>query len=148
MEKRTIKLEEIMPVIEEKLLSGGTVEIPITGTSMLPLLVEGRDSVILTAYKNKLSKYDLPLYRRADGKYVLHRVLKAENGVYTMCGDNQWVMEKGITDKQIIGVACEINRNGKSFRTDSGRYKAYCRIWKMLLPIRKYIVAIRGKLKK
>ena len=39
--KKRVKLEELLPIIEEKLSAGGTVVLPITGTSMLPLLVAG-----------------------------------------------------------------------------------------------------------
>lgn len=45
--KKRVKLEELLPIIEEKLSAGGTVVLPITGTSMLPLLVAGRDKVTL-----------------------------------------------------------------------------------------------------
>ena len=148
METKKIKMEELAPVIEETLGSGGTFEISIKGTSMLPLLVEGRDSVVLTAATDFLKKDDIPFYRRADGSFVLHRVWKAENGVYTMCGDNQWVKETGIEHSQIIGVVASIRRNGRELSVGSMRYKLYCVLWRMLFPVRKYIVKIRGKLKK
>ena len=35
----TISLKEIYPIIKEKIESNGIVRLPITGTSMLPLLV-------------------------------------------------------------------------------------------------------------
>ena len=148
MEKKKIRLAEIMPVIEEKLSQGSTVEIPITGTSMLPLLVAGRDTVVLKKCEGKLKKYDLPLYRRADGSFVLHRVVEVCENSYTMCGDNQWVKEKGVTDGMLIGTVCTVKRNGREIPVAAKKYRAYCRIWNMLFPIRKYIVKIRGKLKK
>lgn len=148
MEKKKIKLEEIMPTVEEKLASGGTVKIGITGTSMLPLLVWGRDKVVLKKAEKRLKKHDIPLYRRSDGTFVLHRIIAVNDGFYTMCGDNQWVKEDGITDAQIIGVVCEIERKGKIISTESLKYKFYCQIWYALFPVRKYIVKIRGKLKK
>ena len=46
--KKKISLDEIYPIIKEKIENGGTVQLPITGTSMLPLLVWGRDTVDLT----------------------------------------------------------------------------------------------------
>lgn len=149
MEKKRVKLSEMLPVIEETLAAGGTVKLPITGTSMLPLLVWGRDTVTLTAVNAPLKKYDLPLYRRKDGAFVLHRVVKADaDGTYTMCGDNQWVKETGICDEQLIGVVCEITRKGKTFSVQSKKYKLYVRVWHFLLPVRKYLVKLRGKLSK
>lgn len=149
MEKKRVTLVEMLPIIEETLAAGGTVKLPITGTSMLPLLVAGRDSVTLTAVSGPLKKFDLPLYRRKNGAFVLHRAVKVNtDGTYVMCGDNQWVKEPGICHEQLIGVVREIERNGKVFSAESKRYKLYVRVWHFLLPLRKYLVKLRGKLSK
>lgn len=149
MEKKTVRLSELLPVIEETLAAGGTVKLPITGTSMLPLLRAGRDTVTLSPVTGDLQKFDIPFYRRRDGAFVLHRIVTcAEDNTYTLCGDNQWVLEKDIRAEQIIGVVSEITRNGKTFSVNSKKYKRYVRIWHRLLPVRKYIVKLRGKLQK
>lgn len=149
MEKKRVSLAEMLPIIEETLAAGGTVKLPITGTSMLPLLRAGRDTVTLRAVSAPLKKYDLPLYRRKNGAFVLHRAVKVNaDGTYTMCGDNQWVKEKGVCDEQLIGVVCEIERNGKVFSAESKKYKFCARAWHFLLPVRKYLVKLRGKLSK
>lgn len=142
------RLEDLLPVIEEKLKSGGTFEININGTSMLPLLVEKRDTVVLKAFDGEIKKYDLPLYRRKNGAFVLHRAVKARGNSFYACGDNQWVVEKDIEYGQIIGVVCEIVRKGKKIPVSSFGYRFYCRVWELLRPIRKYIVKIKGKLKR
>lgn len=149
MEKKTVRLEELLPVIEETLRAGGTVKLPITGTSMLPLLVAGRDTVTLSSVTEKPKKFDVPFYRRRDGAFVLHRIVAcAEDNTYTLCGDNQWVLEKGVRDGQMIGLVSEITRNGKTFSVESKKYKHYVHLWHMLFPIRKYIVKLRGKVQK
>lgn len=149
MEKKKVRLSEMLPAMEETLAAGGTVKLPITGTSMLPLLVAGRDTVILKKAALPLKRFDLPLYRRKDGAFVLHRVIAVEqNGTYTMCGDNQWVKEPGISGEQIIGVVEAVERKGKLLPVQSFRYRAYVRLWHALLPVRKYLVKLRGKLKK
>lgn len=145
---KRIRLEELAPVIEETLANGGSFEININGTSMLPLLVEGRDTVVLSAADSPLRRDDIPLYRRADGSYVLHRVWSVDADGYTMCGDNQWVKENGVSESQIIGRVVRIRRKGREIPVTSRKYKLYCRFWRFLMPVRKYIVKIRGKLKK
>ena len=133
MEKKKVRLSEMLPAMEETLSAGGTVKLPITGTSMLP----------------PLRRFDLPLYRRKDGAFVLHRVVAVEkDGTYTMCGDNQWVKEPGISGEQIIGVVTEVERKGKLISVQSFRYRAYVRVWHALFPVRKYLVKLRGKLTK
>lgn len=149
MEKKKVRLSQMLPAMEETLAAGGTVKLPITGTSMLPLLVAGRDTVILKKADLPLKLFDLPLYRRKDGAFVLHRVVAVEkDGTYTMCGDNQWVKEPGIAGEQIIGVVEAVERKGKLLPVQSFRYRAYVRFWHALLPVRKYLVKLRGKLKK
>ena len=149
MEKKKVRLSEMLPAMEETLSAGGTVKLPITGTSMLPLLVAGRDNVVLKKADLPLRRFDLPLYRRKDGAFVLHRVVAVEkDGTYTMCGDNQWVKEPGISGKQMIGIVVEVERKGKLLPVQSFRYRAYVRVWHALFPVRKYLVKLRGKLTK
>ena len=121
-------MTELLPFIEEALKQNKTFTLPITGTSMLPLLVQGRDTVTLSKIQPRGGKLslcvgDLPLYRRKDGAFVLHRIVKIENGTYTMCGDNQFIHEKGITEEQLIGVVSAITRDGKTFSVTEPEYK-------------------------
>ena len=76
MHNTTIWLDELMPLISERLSAGGSVRFSPHGTSMLPMLKDGRDQVVLSPLPDKLKKYDLPLYRRENGQYVLHRIVK------------------------------------------------------------------------
>ena len=123
-----MELDELMPLIKEKLAAGQTVTFSPMGVSMLPMLRQKLDSVVLSAAPDKLKKYDLPLYQRDNGRYILHRVIEAGN-TYTCCGDNQFVFEKGIRDDQIIAVVSGFYREGKYCSTDDPAYRAYCRLW-------------------
>ena len=130
-------MQELLPFIEEALNNNKTFTIPITGTSMLPLLVKGRDTVTIKKCEARLKKGDLPLYRRQDGSFVLHRVVSVEaDGTYTMCGDNQFLKEKGIAHTAIIGVVTAITRNGKTFSVDSKKYQLYVKLGLVLLNVR------------
>lgn len=74
------------------------------GDSMMPLIKQGRDVLIIEKNNGRLKKYDVPLYRRDSGQYVLHRILKVQESDYVICGDNRSRRETGITDRHIIGV--------------------------------------------
>ena len=132
-----VTMKELLPFIEEALNNDKTFTIPITGTSMRPLLIAGRDTVTLKKCDTQLKKGDLPLYRRKDGAFVLHRVVKVENNnTYTMCGDNQFLKEKGITHSQIIGVVTEITRNDKTFSVENKKYQSYVKLGLFIFNIR------------
>ena len=128
-EKMRVNLAELLPIIEEQLNAGKEVCFSPNGISMLPLLHPGRDSVVLQSPPPALKKYDLPLYRRETGQFVLHRVVKiAKNGTYTMCGDNQYAREHGIKNNQIIGIVTSIYRDGKAISCRNPIYRLYCSV--------------------
>ena len=128
MNERYIKFDEVMPIIKEKLASGGTVTLSPRGTSMLPMLREGRDTITLSPAPEKLRKYDIPFYQRDNGQYVLHRVVKTGES-YTCIGDNQFVYEKGIKQEQVIAVCESFTRDGKEYSVNSRFWRLYARFW-------------------
>ena len=115
-----LNMETLLPFIEEAFNRGLDFQIPITGTSMNPLLYQNRDFVKIIKPALPLKLGDIPLYRRADGTFVLHRVVGIkENGEYIMCGDNQFILEFGITDRNIIGIAKTLIIDGKEIDVDT-----------------------------
>lgn len=80
---------------------------------MLPMLRQGVDSVVLFPLPEKLKKYDLPLYQRDNGQYVLHRVVKS-GASYTCIGDNQFDYETGLRHVQMIALVTAFYRGGQT----------------------------------
>lgn len=126
-EKMRVSLAELLPVMEEQLAAGKEVCFAPKGTSMLPMLRQGVDSVVLKSPPEFLEKYDLPLYRRADGAFVLHRVVGKDRGGYITCGDNQILREHGVQHSQVIGVVTGYYRGEEYISCRSPRYRLYCR---------------------
>ncbi len=122
------KLETLMPLILERLNAGHSVTFSPMGTSMLPMLRQKKDTVTLSPIRGKLKKYDLPLYQRASGKYVLHRIVAAGE-TYTCIGDHQYIFETGLTPDRMIGVVTAFTRSGKHHSVNELGYKFYCRFW-------------------
>ena len=132
---KELPLEELMPAIRESLAAGGNVKLFPKGTSMLPMLRQGIDSVILSPVPNRLSKFDLPLYQRDNGQYVLHRVVKVGE-TYTCIGDNQFVYEHRIRQDQLIALVTAFNRGNKEISVNRLSYWLYCRFWYYSRPFR------------
>ena len=99
---------------EEQLKKNGRIMYRVMGDSMLPLLRSGSDVAVIVAVPKgqRLKKNDVPLYKRAGGQYVLHRILKVRRSSYITCGDNRFFVESGVTDDQIIGVLECVIRDG------------------------------------
>lgn len=142
-----VRLDDVMPVIKEKLAQGQSVRLYPKGVSMMPMLRQGIDSVRLSPLPGKLKKYDLPLYQRRDGQYVLHRIIKAEE-TYTCIGDNQFSYEKGVCQEQLIAVVTGFYRKDKFHSINSFWYKLYCRFWHKSRRIRGYWRWFKAKLKR
>ena len=83
------------------------------GDSMFPI-IRARDLLIIEAVREPLKIGDVPLYKRDSGQYVLHRIVAVKKGKYAMKGDNRTFVEKGVTERQIIGVLTGIVRDGKT----------------------------------
>ena len=80
--------------IERQLAEQGFYVSTTVGCSMRPMLRNRRDRVIvLPIGDERLKKYDLPLYRRPDGKYILHRIIGVRDGEYVIRGDNTYAKE-------------------------------------------------------
>lgn len=127
-EKKELKLETLWPIIKEKLSSGAKVRIVPGGISMLPLIVPERDSVELEAVPEKLKKYDVVLYKRPSGMFVLHRIVGIRDGKYVMCGDNEMSRECGIEHDAVKARMSTVIRNNKEISVKSLKYKLYSRV--------------------
>lgn len=127
----------------------GSIIYTNVGDSMMPLIKQGRDVLIISRKpKGKLKKYDVPLYQRDSGQYVLHRILKVRRHDYVICGDNRSHPETGITDRHIIGTLTGIIRNGKELPLTNRKYRLYVHLWCDFFPIRAFIIRVRNFLKR
>lgn len=96
------------------------------GTSMLPLLRERLDTVKLVAPTN-IKKHDVVLYMRNDKTLVLHRIIRVHKDSFTMCGDNQCILEKHVKRSQIIAVMEGFYREEEYFPCTDKNYQKYVR---------------------
>lgn len=96
------------------------------GTSMLPLLRERLDTVKLVAPTN-IKKHDVVLYMRNDKTLVLHRIIRVHKDSFTMCGDNQCILEKHVKRSQIIAVMEGFYRGEEYFSCTDKNYQKYVR---------------------
>ena len=137
VQPRTARLEDLVTLFQARLAAGQQVRFSPMGTSMLPMLREGRDSVVLSPAPARLKKYDLPLYRRDSGAYILHRVIGAGE-TYTCIGDNQFTPEPGVRHDQIIAVVTGFRRKGRDCTVNDPGYRLYCLLWHFTRPLRHF----------
>lgn len=128
LHKRDVALDTLMPLIRQELAEGRSVRFAPRGISMLPMLRQGLDTVTISPLPPRLKKHDLPLYRRDDGKYILHRIIRVGE-TYTCMGDNQFAKEPGVRHDQMIGLVTEFTRGEKTVCVQAWSYRLYCHFW-------------------
>lgn len=133
---------------EEEIDKRGKLIYTNVGNSMMPMLKEKRDLIIIEKVQGRCKKYDVPLYKRDTGQYVLHRILKVREKDYVICGDNRYCREYGITDRNIIGVLTGFVRKGKTYSVNDRSYKLYVHLWCDLFYFRAAILKILSVFKR
>jgi len=130
-----VNMGVLSAVIIDSINNNSDVKLTVTGNSMYPLFRGGVDSVILTA-NSSIKKYDIPLYKRENGEYILHRIVKIKDNCLYIVGDNQKNIEFPVYPHQVLAVVKGFYRNGKYIPCDNIFYKLYSFLWVLILPYR------------
>lgn len=94
-------------IIEQELERHGRGLFQTVGDSMEPVLHNRKSTVVIEKPVKALQKYDVVLYRRPTGEYVLHRIVHIRHGrnqehIITR-GDNR-IYREYVPSQWIIGV--------------------------------------------
>lgn len=138
---KKVRFEDLFPIIEETVERGNQFTFCAFGSSMLPYIRDGKDLVTLGPAKSAFKKNDIIFYRRANGQFVLHRIVKVHsNGNCDLCGDNQFRIEKNLPQNQIIAKLVFIQRNGKTILP----LGFSSRVWCFFLPLRRFLLHVKS----
>lgn len=133
----------ILPILRE----GHTLRIPLSGLSMRPLLVGGRDEVVLSSISGRrVRRGDIVLYSRTDGTHVLHRVVRIKGDSYYMLGDAHTWIEGPIEKENALAVAVTVIRKGREIQCRARWYRAISGLWLLLRPVRPFVYPIAARL--
>jgi len=140
-----VPMESLYEVILLQLENGGKANLVVTGSSMKPMLTENRDTVILKPITEAPVAGDIMLYRRDNGKFVLHRIIRVTPQGYLFSGDNQYVLEE-VSREQLLAVVSAFVRKGKTCALHTLGYRLYRWAWVKLFWLRKPYIKLRRKL--
>ncbi len=117
-------MSEMVEMIKEVVSTDGEFRLYPRGTSMLPLIVEGKDSVILTK-PSLLCVGDIVLYKRENGQYVLHRIVKMKGDDLFLCGDNQTDIETGVTTNDVLAKVVAVYKGDTRYEGNNADISNY-----------------------
>ena len=131
--------------IEQMLSENGICVTGITGVSMLPMLRQGEDRVLLVRPTFPLQPNTVALYKRGQD-YVLHRVIDYKDGVYRFRGDN-CAADEFIEEERILGVLSGFWRGEIYHDCTGAENAAYAARAKKTLPLRRVKAALTAWIK-
>ncbi len=131
--------------IEEILAEKGTYIGPTVGVSMLPMLKNRRDTIVVQAKTERLKPLDVALYRRGEA-YILHRVLSVTDTGYIIRGDNCY-SDEIVPEETVIGVLTEFFRKNKHYYCTDEKYLRYVKKRLKSYKRRRFFMRIKWKIR-
>ena len=139
-------MQNVKTNIKELLETEGRFVGMTSGVSMRPMIVSGRDVVVIEKKKGRLKPLDVALYMRNDKDYVLHRVLKVVEKGYIIRGDNCYSDEK-VREEDVIGVLTQYFKKEKPIMMDDKNYLRYVKRRLRWYKPRRFFVILKSKLR-
>lgn len=137
-----IIIQEAIRLVNE----GVSVTFPVKGSSMLPFIIGGRESVILQKPKG-IKVGQVVLAWVDDTRYVVHRIIRLEGGHVILMGDGNIRGTEHCSLNDIKALATHVvDANGTAHELYNRWRTQAARAWFYLLPIRRYILGIYRRL--
>lgn len=137
--------QELMPEVGRLIREGKTVVLPVRGNSMRPFIQNGNDCVELHPLPPVLRKGDVVLARTSKGYYVLHRVTAISPDLLTLEGDGNISLRETCRPSDVLARAewvIDAHKERHSLLDRRARIK--WRMWYMLRPLRRVLLACQG----
>jgi len=117
------------------------------GSSMNPLMREGRDAAVLSPVKSgELKIGDIVLFEYKE-RYILHRIIGKKGEKFVIQGDGVVRGKEIVEEKAILAVVRRIIRsNGKEVSVDSRSCRLYWALWRFFKPLRLPILLFLRKI--
>jgi len=140
---KALMMEDIRQLISE----GRSVTITAKGNSMNPFIVDGRDQITLSPFKDEdLRRGCVALVRDVRGEYLLHRVIRRDGDMITLLGDGNLRITEKAHVSEVIALMHSIERKGRTISAESLLWKVCSWIWMSLQPVRRYPLSLWRKL--
>ena len=135
-------IEEALRLVQE----GVTVTFPVTGQSMLPFIIGGKESVILHA-PGLTAVGDVVLAWVDGNRYVVHRIIKLDYDRVTLMGDGNVAVTEHCRLNDIKARVTHVVSADNKKRDLYSRWRVRAaKLWYWLRPIRRYLLAIYRRL--
>lgn len=137
-------IEEALRLVQK----GVTVTFPVTGQSMLPFIIGGKESVILHR-PGLIDVGDVVLAWVDGNRYVVHRIIKLDYDRVTLMGDGNVAVTEHCRLNDIKARVTHVVSADNKKRDLYSRWRVRAaKLWYWLRPIRRYLLAIYRRVKR
>ena len=136
---KIVDIHAYLPVLIDLIGRGESVTVTVTGSSMTPFLVHGRDQIRFRRPDGPLRRGDLAFFRRDTGAYVMHRVARVD--AQGRC----YLVEGPIRPDQIFGLVTAVCRKGRWIGPEDRCWRFFAGPWLTLRPLRPLLRGAYGR---
>lgn len=139
-----IIIQEAIRLVED----GMSVTFPVKGNSMLPFIIGDKESVILQK-PSQPQVGDVVLAWVEGCRYVVHRIIRIDGSQVVLMGDGNPAGVEHCTIGDVKAKATHVvGVDGRQHDLYSKPRMLGVRIWRVLLPVRRYILGVYRRVKR
>ena len=139
---KLVNTQEYVSMLRELTEQGREVNMLISGNSMSPFLMHGRDSIRLKKPDRKLRKGDMVFFQRKSGKFVMHRIIRVRKEGFYLLGDSQQSseIEGPIEESQIFAMITSVCRKGRWIGPGNFWWEFFEHYWIGMILFRRFLI--------
>lgn len=139
---KLVNTQEYVSMLRELTEQGKQVSMLISGNSMSPFLMHGRDSIRFQKPDRKLKKGDMVFFQRKSGQFVMHRIVQVKKDGFYLLGDAQQGRDKEglIEESQIFARIVGVCRKGRWIGPGDFWWEFFEHVWIRLVPFRRFLI--------
>lgn len=147
MKKVVVPNKDLIPEIARLVEDGTEVTFTPKGMSMLPFIRGERDSVVLKKI-SEVAVGDIVLAKLSDDRYVLHRIIGVDGDKVCLMGDGNIKGTEECLKGEIMAIAVRILKGDRTIDCNSPSHRRRAELWKLLMPLRRYLLAVYRRILK
>jgi len=136
--------KKYVSILKDLVEEGKEVSLTVVGNSMSPFLHHLKDKIFFAAPDRPLKKGDMVFYQRANGRFVMHRIVKVKADGYYMVGDAQTAIEGPLKREQIFAIVTKVCRKDKMLSEGNFLWHFFQGPWLWIRPLRPLIFKVYG----
>ena len=116
--------------IKADLLEGRSVKLQAKGWSMLPMIWNERDTLVLAPISQEQLQVGMIVFAQTgSGRYIIHRIARIVGTRIELRGDGNPYQEEYVHPQTVFGELVEVQQKNRCLKQGDWRWRAYALLW-------------------